>query len=49
MFDLDMADVKPSLMSFVMVGTMAVLFILLGKWATNYWNVPVLRDFFNAV
>ncbi len=48
-FSLDMADVKPSLVSFVTVGLMASLFILLGKWASNRWAVPVIRDYFNSI
>ncbi len=49
MIDFDMADIKPSVVSFVIVGVMATLFILLGKYVTTRWNVPVLREWFNAV
>lgn len=48
-FDLDMADVKPTLLSWVLVGLMAASFIVFAKWAFNRWPVPGVTDLFNAV
>lgn len=44
---LDMADVKVTILSFVIVGLMALVFINLGKWAFNAWKVPGLTELFN--
>jgi len=46
---LDLADVKPSVQSFVVVGLMAMLFIALVKVAFNRWQVPGLTDLINSV
>jgi hypothetical protein len=46
--EVDMSDVKASVISFVIVGIMALLFIVGGKWVTNRWKVPGLTDLFNA-
>ncbi len=45
----DMADVKPSVLSFVTVTLMAVAGIALMKWAVKRWPVPGLSDLVNAV
>jgi hypothetical protein len=47
--DFDMADVKPSVLSFVTVTLMAVAGIALLKWAMSRWSVPGLSDLVNAV
>lgn len=47
--DFDMADVRPSLLSWFVVGLMAVTFIVFAKWAFNRYPVPGLTDIFNAV
>jgi hypothetical protein len=49
MFELDMADVKPSLLSWIVVGLMAVTFIAVAKWALNRWTVPGLTELINSV
>jgi len=46
---IDFADVKPSVHSWVIVGVMAVTFIVLMKWFVNTYPIPGLTDFFNAV
>ena len=48
-FDLDMADVKPSVLSWITVGLLAATFIVAAKYAFNRWRVPGLTEFFNAV
>ncbi len=47
--DLDMADTKASVLSFVTVGIMAVLFIVAAKYALNRWPVKGLTPLINAV
>lgn len=52
MFDLDFADIKPSVLNWLLVGLMAASFIAAGKFAVNRWNNPAtafFRDFFNAL
>jgi len=44
----DMADVKPSLMSWMIVGIMAVTFIVFMKYLTARYPVPGLTPFFQA-
>lgn len=44
----DFADVKPSVVNFAMVGFMALVFIVLGKWAMQRWPIPGLKDLFAA-
>lgn len=46
---LDMADVKPTVLSFLEVGIMAVLFIVLFKAVANRFRIPGLTDLANAV
>jgi hypothetical protein len=46
---LDLADVKPSVQSFVVVGLMAILFIALAKVVVNRWKIPGLTDLVNTV
>lgn len=46
---LDFADVKPGVLSWVVVGLLAVTFILFGKWATQKFRVPGVSDAFAAV
>jgi hypothetical protein len=46
---LDLADVKPSVQSFLVVGLMAVLFIALLKVVLRRWPVPGLADLVNSV
>jgi hypothetical protein len=47
--DLDMADLKPSLFSWLVVGLMAVTFIVAAKYIFNRWKVPGVTDVVNAV
>lgn len=46
---LDLSDVKPSLVNWLVVGLLAVTFIVVGKYALNRWPVPGLTALFNAV
>jgi hypothetical protein len=45
----DMADVKPSVISWLIVGIMAVTFIVFMKFILNRYPVSGLTEFFNAV
>jgi len=45
----DLSDVKPSVLSWVIVTLMAVTGIVLLKWAMNRWPVKYLADIVNAV
>ena len=47
---LDMADVRPSVISWVIVGLMAITFIVFAKFAVNKWipNADV-QAFVNAI
>lgn len=45
---LDFADVRPSLVSWLIVGLMAVTFIVLGKWLFTKYPVPGLSTLFAA-
>jgi hypothetical protein len=47
-FSMDMADVKPSVMSWMIVGIMAVTFIVLMKFLTEKYYVPGLSEVFAA-
>lgn len=49
MFTFDMADVKPSVLSWLIVGLMAVSFIVVAKWATTKWNVAGISQIMAAV
>ena len=46
--EVDMADVKPTLLSWVTVGIMAVTFIVFMKYLTSKYPVPGLTQFFAA-
>lgn len=46
---MDMADVKVTLLSFLIVGLMASIFILGGKIVFNTFPVEGAKDFFNAI
>ena len=46
---LDFADVKPSVLSWIIVGLMAVSFILVAKWALTKYQVPGLSEAIAAV
>lgn len=43
MIGLDMSDIKPSVLSFLLVGLMAVAFIALSKFAVAQFDNPVTR------
>jgi len=47
--EFDMADVKPSVLSFITVTLMAVAGIALLKWAVQRWPIPGFSDLVNAV
>jgi len=46
--NLDFADVKPSLISWVIVGIMATTFIVVGKWLFTKYSVPGVSTLFAA-
>lgn len=48
MASLDMADVKPSVMSWIIVGLMSVTFIVLMKYVTDKWYIPGMSEVFMA-
>lgn len=48
MFKLDF-DTKPSVWNWVMIGVMAVTFIVFVKWAMNKFPVPGLKEVIEAV
>jgi len=48
-FDLDMADIKPTLLSWLLVGLMASTFIVFAKYVFTRWKVPGVTDIFMAV
>jgi hypothetical protein len=48
-FRFDMADVKPSVLSFITVGMMAAIFIVLLKFIFNKWRVPGFTQLANAI
>ena len=48
MFNLDMADVKPSVPSLLIVGIMSLLFIVGGKVLTEKFYIPGLSEVFAA-
>lgn len=44
----DLAEVKPSVLNWVLVGFMALSFIVLGKFIFTKWSVPGLSTLFLA-
>jgi hypothetical protein len=46
--ELSFADVKPSILNWVVVGLMAVTFIVLMKFVTAKWTIPGLSQLFAA-
>ncbi len=46
---LEMADVKPSVLNFVIVGLIAVTFVVLGKFLFTRYHVPGVSELFQAV
>jgi hypothetical protein len=46
---IDFADVKPSVLSWIIVGLLAVTFIIVGKWLFARVHVPGVSDVFMAV
>lgn len=47
--NLDLADVKPSVVSWLIVGIMAVTFIVLAKYLVNHYPVTGLTEIINSV
>jgi len=47
--DIDFANPKPGVMSWLIVGLMAVTFILFMKWATARWPIPGLSEIFASI
>ena len=48
-FDLDMADVKPTIQSLIVVTLMAAIGIVFFKWISIRWPIPGWSDFWLAV
>lgn len=48
MFD-DMADVKVSILSWMIVGLMAASFIVLAKYLVARYNIAFFSEFVNAI
>lgn len=46
---LDFADVKPSLVSWIIVGLMASTFIVFAKWLVNKYPIAGVTEVINAV
>lgn len=46
---LTMADVKPTLLSWVVVGLMAVTFIVAAKWLANRYPISGVTEIMNMV
>lgn len=46
---IDMADVKPTITSLVVVGLMSIVFISFAKWALQRWRVPGLTELILSV
>lgn len=46
--EVDMADVKPTFLSWITVGIMSVTFIVLMKYVTTKYPVPGVSQFFAA-
>ncbi len=44
-----MSELKPTIYTFLIVGLMAVLFIVLAKYIVNQYNIAFLADFVNAI
>lgn len=44
--DIDVADVKPSVLSWATVGIMATTFIVFFRWFFSKYTVPGLSDLF---
>lgn len=49
MFSLDMADVKPSIPSFLIVTMMAIIGIVFAKWLMTRFPVPGLSEVIQSV
>lgn len=47
--DLDFADVKPSVVSWLIVGLMAVTFIVVAKYIFTRWPVAGLSEIIQSV
>lgn len=45
----DMADVKPSVWSIILIFLIVLLTVPLAKWATQKWPVPGLTDLVAAI
>lgn len=48
-FDFDMADIKPTVLSWILVGLMAATFIVMAKYVFTRWPVTGVTEFFQAV
>ena len=46
--EMDFADVKPSIVSWVIVGLMAITFIVFAKWLTTKYPIPGVSEVINA-
>lgn len=46
---LDFADIKPSVLNWAIVGTMAITFITFWRYVFSRWNVPYVGQLFASV
>lgn len=46
---IDFANAKPSVINWLIVGLMAVTFILFMKWVFAKWTVPGLSEIFASI
>lgn len=46
---MDLADVKPSVLTFITVGVLAVVFIVLFKFVAAKSNIQALQEFAGAI
>lgn len=47
--ELDFADVKPSVVSWLIVGLMATTFIVLFKWLIHRYPIPGVTEVVNTI
>lgn len=46
---LKLSTINPTVLNFLMVGIMAVVFITVAKYAVNQYNLPYVKDTINAL
>lgn len=46
---LKLSTINPTVLNFLMVGLMAVVFITVAKYVVNQYNIPLVKDTVNAL